>query len=390
MSSIVKIRTEEKLLLGLCRLEFIDENLEKIKSLIAEVDDWDYFKNLANLHGVAALIWFNLEKQGLLSGIPDAIATYLKSTLMINLRRNTFITEAMGEVLHLLNDSKIKTVILKGLALENSVYGNSGLRQMSDVDILIDRDQCIIARDILISNGFVSLPVKSFYHKFILAYSGKHLPSLFKNGISVEIHHELFGVRNKNLTRFLSENSYEVEIKGEKTWFPQTQIFFLYLVKHLWLHELNNESQLRLYTDLIVLIEKHFEEIVNYNLIKLASEAGMSEILASHLKPLRDMWGISFPDWTNSFIDKFSDEESIKNFVFFLESPKNNLPVEKPKLYRHIINDIPGFHRKFLYVLGDIFPSLSFMKKRYKCKNTWQVLGYYPLRLGKILWLIRK
>lgn len=390
MKNSVKIRSEEDLLLLLCRLEFSDENLEKIKSLIADVGDWNYFKNLANLHGVAALVWHNLEKHCLLSGIPDEVITYLKSTLLISLSRNTFITEAMGEVLHQLNTGKIKTVILKGLALENSVYGNSGLRQMSDVDILIERNQCILARDILISNGFVSLPVKSFYHEFIVAYSGKHLPSLIKNGTSVEIHHELFGERNKNMTGILFESSYEAEIKGEKTWFPQPQIFFLYLVKHLWLHEINNESQLRLYTDLIVLIEKFYDEILDNNLIQLASEAGLSEILASHLEPLRDMWGVTFPDWVNSFIDKFSNKETIKNFIFFLQSPKNNQPVDKPKLYRHIISDIPGFHRKFLYVLGDIFPSISFMKTRYKCKNTWQVIRYYPLRFGKLIWLIRK
>ena len=192
------------------------------------------------------------------------------------------------------------------------------------------------------------------------------------------------------MTRILYESSYEAQIKGEKTWFPQPQIFFLYLVKHLWLHEINNESQVRLYTDLIVLIEKHNDEILNHNLIKLASESGMSEILASRLEPLRDMLGVTFPDLINVFIDKFSKSGSIKNFIFFLRSPKNNLPADKPKLYRHIISDIPGFQRKFLYILGDIFPSISFMKKRYKCKNTWQVLRYYPLRLGKILWLIRK
>jgi hypothetical protein len=145
-----------------------------------------------------------------------------------------------------------------------------------------------------------------------------------------------------------------------------------------------------LYTDLIVLIEKNHDKILDYNLIKLASEAGLSEILASHLEPLRDMWGATFPDWVNTFIDKFSDKETIKNFIFFLQSPKNNPPVDKPKLYRHIISDIPGFHRKFVYILGDIFPSLSFMKKRYKCKNAWQAMRYYPLRLGKLLWLIGK
>jgi len=390
MNSEVKIRDEEYLLLLLCRLEFSNEQINKISSLIPLINDWNYFRNLANEHGVAALAWHNLEKFQLYSGITEEVVNYLQSTLMISLSRNTFNTESMGEVLGLLNPENIKTVILKGLALENSVYGNSGLRQMSDVDILIDREECIKASKILIRNGFESLPVKSFFHEQIIAYSGKHFPSLIKNGTSVEIHHELFGDRKNLLTKMLYDSSYEVEIKGEKTWFPQPQIFFLYLVRHLWLHEMNNESQLRLYTDLIVLIEKYNDKILNYNLLKYASEAGMSEILAWHLEPLRDMWGVSFPGWLNDFIDKWHNQDFINKFFFFLRSPKDNPPGDKARVYRHIISDIPGFHRKFLYVLGDIFPSVIFMKNRYKCKSTWRVLLFYPHRLGKVLWLFRK
>ena len=390
MKSEVTIRDEENLLLRLCRLEFSDEQINKIRSLIAVVTDWNYFRNLANEHGVAALVWTNLEKYQLYSGIPENVVSFLRGALMRSLSRNTFNTVSMGEVLRLLNSENIKTVILKGLALENSVYGNSGLRQMSDVDILINRAECIKARKILLSNGYESLPVKSIFHEFIIAYTGKHLPSLLKNGTSVEIHHELFGSGNTSMTKILYNTSYEVEIKGEKAWFSKPQIFFLYLVKHLSLHELNNESQLRLYTDLVVMIEKYYDEILNPNLIKYASDAAMSEVLARTLEPLRDIWGIHFPNPVNDFIDEWHNEESINKFMYFLRSPKDNPPVDKAGFYRHIIGDIPGFHRKFLYILGDLFPSVSFMKNRYKCKNTWKVLLYYPHRIGKVLWLFRR
>lgn len=387
MKNEVKIRDEENLLVELCRLEFTEENLEKIKSLTAVIGNWNYFIKLANAHGVTALVWHNLEKQNLLSGIPGEAVTYLRSSQLISLTRNAFNTEAMSEVLRLFNGENIRTVILKGLALENSVYGNSGLRQMSDVDILISRENCIRARDILLSNGYVSLPVKSYFHKLIITYYGKHLPSLIKNGASVEIHHDLFGGRDDVLTKLLYDSSYESEIKGEKAWFPQPQIFFLYLVKHLWQHEMNNESQLRLYTDLVVLIGKYHDEILNSDLLRYASESGMSEILAWHLEPLRDFWGISFPVLFNDFIDKWHSHDSINKFIFFLGSPKENPPINKAGFYRKVIKDIPGFHRKFLYILGDLFPSISFMKNRYKCNSTFRVLFYYPHRVGKVLWL---
>ena len=265
---------------------------------------------------------------------------------------------------------------------------NAGLRQMSDVDILINRDECIKARDILISKGYESFPVKSVFHEPIIPYFGKHLPSLIKNGTSVEIHHELFGERDNALTNILYDTSYEVEIKGEKTWFPRPQIFFLYLVKHLWQHEMNNESQLRLYTDLVVLIEKHYDEILNPDLLIYASTQEMREILASHLKMLKDFWGIEFPTTINDFIEKWYARDSTQKFIFFLGSPKNNPPLDRPGVYRRIIKDIPGIHRKLFFVLGDLFPTISFMKNRYKCDSTLKVLFYYPHRVGKILWLI--
>jgi hypothetical protein len=389
MITVEKIRDEERLLLELCRLEFSDEHLKKIGSLKGIVRDWNYFSSLANVHGVAALAWHNLERYHLLSGIPEAVILFLRGTLMKSLCLNAFNTESMGEALRLLNKENIKTVLLKGLALENSIYGNTGLRQMTDVDILIGRDECIRARKILIGSGFVSLPVKSIFHKLIMAYYGKHLPSLIKNGTSVEIHHELFGGKENELTGMLYDSSYEVEIKGERAWLPRPQIFFLYLVKHLYLHEMNNESQLRLYTDLIVMIEKHPDEIINNDLLTLASRAGMDEVLAMHLEPLRDFWGISFPCFINDFIDKWHNQDAINKFIFFLSSPKDNPPVDKSVFYRKIIKDIPGFHRKILYILGDLLPAISFMKNRYKCDSTWRVLFYYPHRLGKILWLFR-
>lgn len=390
MTNTYKIREEELLVIELCRLEFNEENRKKIRLLAEELSDWNYFRKITNDHGVSALIYHNLEELKLLNLIPEEVARFLHGALFKSLSRNIYNTEAMGEVLRLLNNENIKTVLLKGLALENSVYGNAGLRQMSDVDILIDRKECIKARNILISNGYVSLPVKSFFHKLIITNIGKHLPSLIKNGTSVEIHHELFGGNSRELTKMLYDNSYEIILNKERAYIPQPQIFFLYLIKHLYLHEMNNESQLRLYTDLAVLVEKYKDEIITSKLLEYASNAEMSEILAWRLELLRDFWGISFPEWLDDFIDRWHTPDNINRFIDFLKSPKDNPSRNKAQFYRQVIGDIPGISLKILFLLGDIFPSVSFMKNRYKCSGTMKVLFYYPHRLGKILWLFKR
>ena len=347
-------------------------------------------RSVANVHGVAALVYHNLEKLDLLHYTTAEASDTLKKALMMSLSRNTRNTEAMAYVLRLLNRENIKTVLLKGLALELSVYGNAGLRQMTDVDVLVTRDNCLKARKILMNKGFTSLPVKSVFHKAIIADAGKHLPSLIKNGFSVEFHHQLFGAEKDNLTGKLYETSSEKEIKGEKTFIPEARIFFLYLVRHLCMHEMNNESQLRLYTDLVVLIENFRDEIINVDLIEYAKKAGMSQMLAWKLEPLRDLWGISFPEWINEFINKWYNPDSINKINYFLKSTKDNPPSDKAKYYRYHLSEIPGMHRKILFLLGDLFPTIRFMKKRYNLSKSWQAIFYYPLRFGKLWYLVKR
>ena len=390
MKNDLNIRDEEILLLGLCRMSFNAELTVMLKALAEGTFDWSYFASLANVHGVAALVYHNLEKLDLLHYTTAEASDTLKKALMMSLSRNTRNTEAMADVLRLLNRENIKTVLLKGLALELSVYGNAGLRQMTDVDVLLTRDNCLKTRKILMNNGFTSLPVKSVFHKAIIADAGKHLPSLIKNGFSVEFHHQLFGAEKDNLTGKLYETSSEKEIKGEKTFIPEARIFFLYLVRHLCMHEMNNESQLRLYTDLVVLIENFRDEIINVDLIEYAKKAGMSQMLAWKLEPLRDLWGISFPEWINEFINKWYNPDSINKFIFFLKSHKDNPPSDKAKYYRYHLSEIPGMHRKILFLLGDLFPTIRFMKKRYNLSKSWQAIFYYPLRFGKLWYLVKR
>ena len=94
--------------------------------------------------------------------------------------------------------------------------------------------------------------------------------------------------------------------------------------------------------------------------------------------------------WVEDFIDKWYNPDTIKKFVFFLKSPKKKFSSGNALIYRNAIHEIPGLHRKILFVLGDLFPTLTFMKRRYKCNSKLKALIYYPHRLGKILWLIRK
>ena len=67
MKNDLNIRDEEILLLGLCRLSFDAELTVMLKALTEQTKDWNYFSSLANIHGVSALVYNNLERLDFLS-----------------------------------------------------------------------------------------------------------------------------------------------------------------------------------------------------------------------------------------------------------------------------------------------------------------------------------
>jgi hypothetical protein len=274
------------------------------------------------------------------------------------------------------------------MALELTVYGNKGLRQMSDVDVLVRKEDRIKAFSALKANGYRPAPMKSALHKLIKYNMGKHLPALNRKGFSLELHHELFGTAGNRLTGMLIDTSVEMDLHGRKIYIPEPQILFLYLVRHLHTHELNNDSQLRLYADLAVMARNHMKEIMNSRLIELADEAGMNEALAGKLTILKEFFGIEIPIKPDEFINEWSTGDTVDRFIFFLRNPKGNAPAGS-RNYRNIIREVPGLHRKIIFVLGDLFPTIEFMKQRYSCKSSLKALLYYPHRLGKLLWLVK-
>ncbi|MCD6566568.1 MAG: nucleotidyltransferase family protein [Bacteroidales bacterium] len=390
MSLIADILPEEQLLISLCRLSFSEKQKKNINALVKKITDINRFVYLANEHGIIALVYDNLKETGAGDLLPEEKMVFLANSRMKSLGRNTFLYNIIEEVLGLFRQAKIKTVLLKGMALELSVYGNKGLRQMNDIDILVPRKRCMEARRILLKNGFQSIPLKSPLYNLILPYYGKHLPELVKGGISVEIHHNLFAGPDHSLTEKMITGSTEILFNKSSLYIPPVREFFLYLVKHLDKHEKKGESQLRLYTDLFCMIENYGEELLNRTLFKEAEAAGLEKILAAKLFLLKHYWGIFINPGLEIPINEKAPANITQLFKTFLSQPKGHpAQYSRAYTYRQTINQIQGLHRKIIFILGDLFPSLRFMRERYGTRSKLAALLYYPHRLGKIIYLIR-
>jgi len=325
-----------ELLLLLCRYPFDEANRSVLSRLLGEVQDWHQLVELINAHGIIALAAYNIKEARLEKDIPEDAMAILENGHMQSVIRNTWLTERWKEVNSILTGAGIKHVLLKGMALEHTLYGSRGLRQMNDNDILVKREDSLKAWYLLQQKGFFPALCKSPLHKKIMADIGKHLPCLYKNGYAVEIHHKLYEplIEDKKCFDTPVDDAVEILISGTKAWVLSEKHQLRHLINHFEKHTLGGDQQLRLYADIMLL-------------------------------------------------DKSVKIEIADNFL--LNPQQNNKFKYRKSAYKAGFYSIPVKHR-LRFLLGDIFPSVKWMKKRYNC-NGRKAFLYYPVRMGKLGWL---
>ncbi len=435
-----------RLLLLLSRVDFSDEQKRLISEELREFPAWKLFAGLAVRHGVAALVWQNISDLGLAGQVPETERTLLDGLRFKSIARVSWITGIAAAVTDLLDREGIKVVLLKGLALEHTVYGARGLRQMSDADILVAPSDALRARDILIAAGFESMPLKSPLYRHIILDLGNHLPELHRGGISVDLHYRLFGPEGEEMVERAIRDSIVIRGAGREAGVRQEVIrepgadpgparepaagvassrelaaaaasslepvinagtrtgsdlpgsgsgtfrvpppvtAFLALVSHIYKHEIKGEFQLRLWTDIYLLLERYGEQILTARLSAEAEEAGIREETTAVLAVMEHVWELAMPEGLT--VHTAAEKATVSGFMHRLAHPGSVESLSQREMFVRNLKALKGRRKKFIFIIGDIFPSVGFMKRRYACRSNLSAILYYPHRLGKILWIL--
>lgn len=320
------------LLFILADYPFGEANRQLLSDLLKKIEDWARLVTLVNDHGIIALARYNIKQAGLDNIVPTEALGRLENGYRQSVARNSWLTERWKNVNKILCNAGIKHILLKGMALEHTIYGSKGLRQMSDCDILIRRDEALRAWQILQDKGFVADPLKSPLYEKIILDIGKHLPTLNNDGYAVEIHTRLFS--NSVVVDELFNNAVEINVNNNSAYILPDDIHLNYLIDHFNYHLVSGECQLRLYND-----------------IRL-------------LDPLNP---IEFP-------------------ADFIETPSRKMSLKfRRQQYRSTVSAVPS-DKRVRFILGDLFPSVEWMMQRHDC-GRWKALLYYPRRFAKLIWL---
>ena len=144
----VNARPEWELLLCCTRLNPDAATTSRAKSLLQKKPDWDYLLQLALQERVLPLFYRQLD-HNFSALVPADFLLRLRDYLYLNAVRNHLFTEELCEILRLFEESGIRAVAYKGPALAAAVYGDVALRQFSDLDIMIRKDDVRKARALL-------------------------------------------------------------------------------------------------------------------------------------------------------------------------------------------------------------------------------------------------
>ena len=106
--------------------------------------DWGYFLKKARTEGISPLIYHRLQKVVISkNNIPKDVIEELKKDYYLSATKNTLIFKELGKLLEACNKVGLQVIVLKGAALAETVYENLALRPMSDIDLLVRKEDLL-------------------------------------------------------------------------------------------------------------------------------------------------------------------------------------------------------------------------------------------------------
>lgn len=151
------LRAEHELLICIARKSLDERVVDRLRALIQQEIDWDYLFNSASVHGLIPLLATHLLTVAR-DLIPEPILQQLRADCLESSKSNVYLVRELMRIIELFSGENIRMLAFKGPVLGELIYGDVGLRQAGDLDILIAKQDFVRAKDLLQSNRYLMAP----------------------------------------------------------------------------------------------------------------------------------------------------------------------------------------------------------------------------------------
>lgn len=377
------LSSEDKLILSSIKINPSVTELELIDCLILAVTDWDYLTKTIIDRGVAPLLFKKLTLLTNSSQIPDIVLSKLQHTYYITISRGTILLNYFQSIADAFSKQSISIVALKGVYLSENLYHDIGLRQFSDIDLLVheeDGEKCLI---ILERMGFRATGAIKL-SKFVNAqFDIVHYTPMVLNGVSIEIHIKLHrkGEKYNLITSEVWKNAVPVTINKQNVLALNSNDLLIHLCVHLDKHFQGGKVQFTCLSDITNMLNEN-EARFDWEAFTASNQLYMSEeVVFKYLVLVNKYMNAPVPA---DVIDKYSyllTDETEQQFFKYLKgcfgSVSKNASISAHFYY---LKEVTTFSNKVRYLSGVLFPSKDFLIQRYEIKHPILAIFYYPLR----------
>jgi hypothetical protein len=226
---------ETRLLLGCLAATEDEDAARRLQSLSIHEIDWAYILRFSQRNELTPILYHNFRKFGIAEYIcPEIRQTFERTYHGIGFR-NALYYDELRNLLTLFGEAGIKIVVLKGAAITDAVFKNVALRQMADIDLLIQKHDIDGSTEILSESGYV--PIEHHHTKEWYRAHHHHLvPYIHPDkGFVVEMHHHIipqenpFGIDSRPLW----ERAQPAKIMDVRTLVLSSEDLIIHLCLHL-------------------------------------------------------------------------------------------------------------------------------------------------------------
>jgi Uncharacterised nucleotidyltransferase len=144
---------EDELCVLMGRGHLSPEVRKRALELLARPIRWPLVLEHARAFDILPLLYRALRELDF-GGVPDPIRTELERIFTVNALRNELLAEELARIVRILGDAGLPVIMLKGIALAESLYGDSSLRTHADIDILVPPNRFRESSELLVASGY--------------------------------------------------------------------------------------------------------------------------------------------------------------------------------------------------------------------------------------------
>ncbi len=338
--------------------------------------DWLAFARLATQFQLVGATYDGLRGLAMQGLVPQAALEALREPYLTQAAEDLRRKHWLGEALRELRSRKIPVIVLKGAYLAEAVYMSRVGRPMSDMDLLVHREDLEAAAQALTDLGY--RPEREYFLDFELQV-GHQLPPFFREGATpIELHWQLVEPEDpcKIEVSGLWDRACPAKVAGEPALGLCPEDLLLYLCLHASKHGLR--PGLRTIYDVAVTMG-HFATKLDWEVLERRAQGWHTERPAFLLLWLAtELFGAPVPEEILRVlrpVDFRSEQADLaRRLVFAL--PDAGVPQHLAELVQ-----TRSFMQRLRLAWGQLFLPRENMARAYPARpDSWKIYLYYLVR----------